>query len=201
MKAFQLPTLIALLLTTTAAETIIAKNPDGTIKSIQDVPAVLQKRDCTHNNCLRAMIARPSQATDFCRSFTTAVVTASAAVSPFTQCAKGVEQASSACSCFVPVSFLFPLLLNLKYKFRLKYAPSVTSCSHPAARASLLLSKVDEMVTDNQSSQAPTPPPCNPPGGHCTINTFIQDCCHRADGSVGCYFPTGDPNNGECFLP
>jgi len=40
---------------------------------------------------------------------------------------------------------------------------------------------------------------CHQPGGACTISNFIQACCHAPDGSVGCFFPTGDPNNGECF--
>ncbi len=43
-------------------------------------------------------------------------------------------------------------------------------------------------------------PTCAPPGGHCTINTFIQDCCHAPNGSVGCFFPNGDPQNGICFI-
>jgi len=41
---------------------------------------------------------------------------------------------------------------------------------------------------------------CEPPGGPCTINNFIQVCCHAPDGSVGCRFPTGDPQNGICFI-
>ncbi|KAH7064290.1 hypothetical protein BKA63DRAFT_572206 [Paraphoma chrysanthemicola] len=40
---------------------------------------------------------------------------------------------------------------------------------------------------------------CNPPGGACTIDNFIQACCNAPDGSVGCYFPGGDPYAGICF--
>ena len=43
-------------------------------------------------------------------------------------------------------------------------------------------------------------PTCNPPGGHCTVNNFIEVCCRAPDGSVGCFFPTGDPQNGQCFI-
>ena len=39
---------------------------------------------------------------------------------------------------------------------------------------------------------------CEPPGGPCTIDNFIQVCCH-GPGGVGCQFPTGDPQNGFCF--
>ena len=41
---------------------------------------------------------------------------------------------------------------------------------------------------------------CGAPGAPCTISNFISACCHAPDGSVGCYFPTGDPNNGICFI-
>jgi hypothetical protein len=42
---------------------------------------------------------------------------------------------------------------------------------------------------------------CTPPGGPCTISNFVAVCCHNPDGSTGCEFPTGDPQNGVCFLP
>jgi len=78
------------------------RGPNGELLSVTYTPdkRAVDKRDCTHNNCLRAMIARPAQATAFCNTYTTAV---SAGVGPFTQCSKGPTQASSACSCFVPV--------------------------------------------------------------------------------------------------
>ena len=42
---------------------------------------------------------------------------------------------------------------------------------------------------------------CGAPGAHCTIAEFVTQCCANPDGSTGCFFPTGDPNNGVCFLP
>ncbi|KLU81141.1 hypothetical protein MAPG_00236 [Magnaporthiopsis poae ATCC 64411] len=84
----------------------VNRAPDGTLTKVtykpggdgDENPPVLGKRDCTHNNCLRAMIARPESATSFCRTYTTAV---QSTVEPFTQCT-GPAKASSACSCFVP---------------------------------------------------------------------------------------------------
>lgn len=81
----------------------VTNNPNGTIQavySVADDAASLFKRDCTANNCVRALKARPDAATSFCRSFTTAVNTN---VAPFTQCV-GAAKASSACTCLVPVS-------------------------------------------------------------------------------------------------
>lgn len=75
-------------------------NADGTIKFAVYIPDGLVKRDCTSNNCLRAYKARPLVATSFCNAFTASSATA---VAPFTQCTDA-KQASSACSCFVPVS-------------------------------------------------------------------------------------------------
>ncbi|OIW27620.1 hypothetical protein CONLIGDRAFT_645869 [Coniochaeta ligniaria NRRL 30616] len=74
-------------------------NADGTIESVVYFEGQLAKRDCTSNNCLRAYKARPLVATSFCNTFTASVATA---VAPFTQCSNAL-QASSACSCFVPV--------------------------------------------------------------------------------------------------
>ncbi|KAL8367542.1 hypothetical protein RB599_003431 [Gaeumannomyces hyphopodioides] len=134
----------------------VNKALDGTIISVtskpggddDERPAALGKRDCTHNNCLRAMIARPDAATSFCRTYTTAAP--QTAVAPFTQCS-GAAKASSACTCFVPV------------------AP-------------------------------PPAPTCGPPGSHCDINNFIQQCCDSGCvGCKGCYFPNFDPNDGLCF--
>jgi hypothetical protein len=61
----------------------------------------LDKRDCTGNNCVRAMISSSALATAFCRTYTTAVV---ATVGPTfsAQCTQGADQASRACSCQVP---------------------------------------------------------------------------------------------------
>jgi len=75
-------------------------NADGTVESVvYFAEPVLAKRDCTSNNCLRAFKARALAATSFCNTFTASTATA---VSPFTQC-NNANQASSACSCFVPV--------------------------------------------------------------------------------------------------
>jgi hypothetical protein len=41
---------------------------------------------------------------------------------------------------------------------------------------------------------------CEPPGGPCTNDNFPEVCCPSPDGSTGCSFPTGDPNNGFCFI-
>ncbi|KAL8289441.1 hypothetical protein RB597_001175 [Gaeumannomyces tritici] len=86
----------------------VNKAPDGSIISVvskpggndDERPAALGKRDCTHNNCLRAMIARPDAATSFCRTYTTAAPPQTT-VAPFTQCSSA-PKASSACTCFVP---------------------------------------------------------------------------------------------------
>jgi hypothetical protein len=51
-----------------------------------------------------------------------------------------------------------------------------------------------------QSGTCVATPPCEPPGGPCTISNFDKVCCPNADGVRGCRFPTGDPNNGLCFL-
>jgi hypothetical protein len=77
-------------------------NDDGSIKSVFFDNNSLEKRDCTANNCLRALRGRPESATSFCRTYTTAVVTT---VAPFTQCGSP-GKASSACSCYVPVSLV-----------------------------------------------------------------------------------------------
>ena len=66
---------------------------------VQEGELPLQKRDCTKNNCLRAMIARPSSASEFCATYTTAPSTAP---SPFPNCGQAT-QASAACTCFAPV--------------------------------------------------------------------------------------------------
>ncbi|KAK4195719.1 hypothetical protein QBC40DRAFT_288646 [Triangularia verruculosa] len=56
------------------------------------------------------------------------------------------------------------------------------------------------------SCYAPTPtlPPteltCGPLGSPCTIDNFVTACCKNADGSVGCYFLGGDPQDGICFM-
>lgn len=105
MKVQTLKSLLTGILCTTGVlatiETIY--NNDGSIHAIQSFPdggSHLNKRGCTSNNCLRAMVARPDAATSFCNAFTTAV---SSGVAPFTQCV-GAAKASSACSCLVPVS-------------------------------------------------------------------------------------------------
>lgn len=41
---------------------------------------------------------------------------------------------------------------------------------------------------------------CGAPGAPCTISNFTTACCRAEDGSVGCNFPTGDPNDGVCFI-
>ena len=77
----------------------------GTIvaaRLVEDGEAGLQKRDCTYDNCLYAMIARPSAASAFCHTYTTATSTAA---TPFTDCPTAT-QASAACSCFAPVRVL-----------------------------------------------------------------------------------------------
>jgi len=64
--------------------------------------AELIKRGCTRNNCLRALVARPAQASSFCATYTTAVSTG---VGPFTQCDNS-KTLSSACTCEIPVSLV-----------------------------------------------------------------------------------------------
>jgi len=119
MKTFQSILLLGLLFASSAtAEFKVNRKSDGTIISVQEKPSrpLIKKRECARNNCVRAMIARPSSATSFCQTFTATVQTASAAVSPFRQCDKGPVQASSACSCLVPVCIPF---LFIRYSLQL----------------------------------------------------------------------------------
>ncbi|VBB81498.1 Putative protein of unknown function [Podospora comata] len=46
----------------------------------------------------------------------------------------------------------------------------------------------------------PFKPMCGPPGSPCTIDNFVNVCCTNVNGSVGCSFPSGDPQFGTCFL-
>ena len=67
-------------------------------------PEHLFKRACAKNNCLRAVIARPTVASTFCATYTAATI---GGVGPFTQC-DSPAKLSSACSCQYPVSW-FPV--------------------------------------------------------------------------------------------
>ncbi|KAK3390085.1 hypothetical protein B0H63DRAFT_464749 [Podospora didyma] len=127
---------------------------------------------CAHDNCLRALLGRPSVASSFCQTFTTQPpYTATTSLGPFqTFCAANPSRISSACKCAV--------------------TPTPTSTTSTS-------SSTTSSSTSSSTSAAPT---CGPPGAPCTINDFIQACCHASDGSVGCYFPTGDPFNGICFV-
>lgn len=84
-------------------------NSDGTIQSIVYRRNNLAKRACSSNNCLRAYKAQALAATSFCNTFTASVATE---VAPFTQCSDA-KQASSACSCFVPVSLRSRIVTGL----------------------------------------------------------------------------------------
>ncbi|KAK4675769.1 hypothetical protein QC764_0081520 [Podospora pseudoanserina] len=46
----------------------------------------------------------------------------------------------------------------------------------------------------------PFKPMCGAPGSPCTIDNFVDVCCTNVNGSVGCSFPSGDPQFGTCFL-
>lgn len=60
---------------------------------------VLEPRDCTHNNCLRQLIAAPSAAA-FCATYTTTTNTASTGLPTYvSQCSSVPSKISSACSC------------------------------------------------------------------------------------------------------
>ncbi|RKU49148.1 hypothetical protein DL546_008244 [Coniochaeta pulveracea] len=171
MKVQTLKSLLTGILCTTGVlatiETIY--NNDGSIHAIQSFPdggSHLNKRGCTSNNCLRAMVARPDAATSFCNAFTTAV---SSGVAPFTQCV-GAAKASSACSCLVP-------------------KPTTMSTSTSSTSTS---------TSSTSTSTEPPAPTCLPPGGHCTIEDFIDVCCPQ-NGIYACSFPTGDPEDGVCY--
>lgn len=58
---------------------------------------------------------------------------------------------------------------------------------------------VTETATATFTTSPSPAPTCAPPGGSCTIDNFVTACCKAADGSVGCYFPSGDPYDGICF--
>lgn len=113
----KLQTLVAGLYWASSALATVNKtvNADGQIESVVYSNGALAKRDCTSNNCVRAYKARPLAATSFCQTFTAAAATA---VAPFTQCTD-LKQASSACSCYVPVG-----------RSCLRYCPNTMSESH-----------------------------------------------------------------------
>ena len=97
----KLTTIILVLVTSANAYIEQTELADGKVVArwIEDGEPQLEKRTCNHNNCLRAMIARPLEASAFCQTFTTAP---SLADNPFTNCAKATK-ASTACTCFAPV--------------------------------------------------------------------------------------------------
>jgi hypothetical protein len=100
----KLTTVILLLVTGITAYVERIDLADGTVAShwVEGEEPALQKRGCTKNNCLRALIARPAAGSAFCSTYTAAVNTAD---NPFTNCAKAT-MASTACSCFAPVGFV-----------------------------------------------------------------------------------------------
>ncbi|KAK4032713.1 hypothetical protein C8A01DRAFT_40855 [Parachaetomium inaequale] len=162
----------------------IEHGTDGSFKaiSVPTVPDTLatplkklaRSAGCSscRDRCLKAVISASNATPEFCTSFLAATYTAPADFAPIqTQCAGAASRVSSACSCFVKPT----------------PSPSTTSTS--------------STETSSTSSATPIIPSCSPPGGHCTLDTFIQDCC-SPDGSgsgMGCYFATGDPQNGVCF--
>ncbi|KAF3177568.1 hypothetical protein EYR41_008778 [Orbilia oligospora] len=144
------------ILTPALSGIAIERLPDGVgLKaiSVPDDVSRIKKRagGCNRDNCLRAMTARISTASQFCPSFTTAAVTATTGLGPWqTQCGSNPARVSSACSCLVP--------------------------------------------------PPPELPTCGKPGAHCTLSTFITDCCETIVGCEcrSCHFPNGDVNDGYC---
>lgn len=63
-------------------------------------PQQLGRRDCSHDNCLRALLGQSADASAFCATYTTAVQTATTALPTYaTQCSNLPSRVSSACSC------------------------------------------------------------------------------------------------------
>ncbi|KAF3288733.1 hypothetical protein TWF970_005790 [Orbilia oligospora] len=96
------------ILTPALSGITIERLPDGVgLKaiSVPDDVSRIKKRmgGCNRDNCLRAMTARISTASQFCPSFTTDTVTATTGLGPWqTQCGSNPTRVSSACSCLVP---------------------------------------------------------------------------------------------------
>jgi hypothetical protein len=91
MQISTLTQALCLFLLGNGALASVARDTNGNAKL-----ANLRTRDCHHNNCLRAMIARPELATTFCTAYN------GASLGDFaTWCA--VDEISDACYCAVKV--------------------------------------------------------------------------------------------------
>ncbi|KAK4153792.1 hypothetical protein C8A00DRAFT_15042 [Chaetomidium leptoderma] len=185
---------VALAFGISASATIrIEYGPDGSFKAISTpdthtpAPApgkLARSAGCSscRDKCLRAVVSASSSDPDFCSSF---LVATSPSLNPVhDQCAGQASRVSSACSCLVnPVGYL------------------TQDCSRPPTLTPSI-STTSFSSTESSSSTSPTPtaPPCSPPGSLCTIDNFIEVCCHNADESVGCMFNGGNPQDGRCFI-
>ncbi|KAK3385242.1 hypothetical protein B0H63DRAFT_510115 [Podospora didyma] len=165
---------------------------------------------CHEDNCFRAMLGRTSIASEYCATFTTAPQTATTDLGSFeTFCASDPKRISSACSCLVKATQTSSSSLTIESSSVVSSTTesstaesSTTESSTTESSTTVSTVKSSTTSTSSTSSVEPTPTtiPCNPPGGHCTIDNFITACCKNPDGSVGCYFPGGDPYDGTCFL-
>ena len=70
-------------------------------------PIRLEKRGCKADNCLRALQARPTDASAYCTTYTTSVHTATAGFPAYIPQSCGPSRVSSACSC-VATATSFP---------------------------------------------------------------------------------------------
>ncbi len=190
-----------------SATITIKHNPDGSFSAIDkpDAPAAAHgkfARSVACSPCRDKCAGAASVAPEFCESFLAATYTAPADFAPLeTVCASDATRASSACSCFVtPVSPNGPFTVlpspAIPSPLGVQLRSDIDTCSQTPSTSTTSTTSTESSST---ASATPTAPACNPPGGDCTITNFITACCRAPDGSVGCYFPTGDPNQGICF--
>ncbi|KAK4210630.1 hypothetical protein QBC37DRAFT_447867 [Rhypophila decipiens] len=193
------PAVTALAVIASASAKIITETTDdGTLVKIFSIPEnvapppspMIRGRSgggCNHDNCYRALVGRLPIASTFCPSFTAAVRTATTGLGPFqTFCANSPARVSSACSTST----------SSTSSSSTSSSSSSSTSTPPTTTSTTTNSSTTTSSTSSSTSAAPT---CGPPGSRCTIDDFTVACCLAPDGSVGCYFPTGDPYDGICF--
>ncbi|KAH6614399.1 hypothetical protein B0J18DRAFT_300040 [Chaetomium sp. MPI-SDFR-AT-0129] len=208
----------------------IEHNPDGSFRVMhfRDAPETphgkqppVRRKSC-RDNCLRAVMSASIDAPEFCNWFLAAPRTVKTNFGPVQSQCLEASRVSSACSGIaqpVTVSTASPtssieavssdgiLLTGTSTGLASTGAVSNEPSSIPTESISSLTPTgsstelpVDPSCTES-SIQPSATPTCSPAGGHCTLQTFMTDCCppQGSDLGVGCFFATGDPQNGVCF--
>ncbi|KAH7303468.1 hypothetical protein B0I35DRAFT_415135 [Stachybotrys elegans] len=96
--------LVSALIGDSIAEVETTYYADGRVQRVRVAPdtGIDKRSGCNRDNCLRAMVRRPDQATSLCHSYTTASMTATDSFGSFQTPCKGLPaRVSSACSCAV----------------------------------------------------------------------------------------------------